>query len=190
MLSSHSQKHAVHTCIEAEDAQSLMGFLKATFLPLQGIGEKRKAERPWHTVMSINRAPTKFAAFQLANFGIYTWHRIIARVTMSGHVNKLVNVFLVPTHVFVLYEPLNLLLNHLLGRKEHVLQDFHKLRLKLGIGDPLPHLHDLHNCFLCPEYPKLHNAFVVFFLALLSRQLEPPNQVDFTPLLYLAIFTT
>ena len=45
-------------------------------------------------------------------------------------------------------EPLDLLLDHLLGGQEHILQDLHQLCLELGIGDSFPHLHDLHDGLL------------------------------------------
>ena len=41
--------------------------------------------------------------------------------------------------------------------------------------------------YLCPEYPELHDALVLLLPALLSTQLQPPDQVDSPPLLGLAV---
>lgn len=78
-----------------------------------------------------------------------------ARLGASSHVDELVDALLVPAHVLVLNEPLDLLLDHLLGRQKHVLQDLHQLGLQLRIGYPLAHFHDLHNgllrAWICKE---------------------------------------
>ena len=59
-------------------------------------------------------------------------------------VDECVSIVLVSLHVTVLNEPLNLLLDHLLGRNEHVLENLNQFCLKGCIGKTLPHLHDLH----------------------------------------------
>ena len=43
----------------------------------------------------------------------------------------------------MLNQPLDLLLDHLLGGEEHVFEDVDQLRLQLGVGDALSHLEDL-----------------------------------------------
>ena len=48
----------------------------------------------------------------------------------------------------MLDQPLNLLLDHLLGWQELVLEDVDQLRLEMAVGDPLPHLGDLDECLL------------------------------------------
>ena len=59
-------------------------------------------------------------------------------------VDECVSIVLVSLHVAVLNEPLNLLLDHLLGRNEHVLENLDQFRLKGSVGKTLPHFHDLH----------------------------------------------
>ena len=67
---------------------------------------------------------------------------------LLGHVGEEVHVVLVPPHVLVFYQPLDLLLDQLLAGQEHVLEDVHQLGLQLGVTDSLPHLEYLDNCLL------------------------------------------
>lgn len=76
------------------------------------------------------------------------------------HVNEGVNVRLVPLDVFVFDEPLDLLFDHLLLWQEHVLQDLHQLRLQLGIGDLLAHLHNLDDGFLLATQTRGNEALM------------------------------
>lgn len=69
-------------------------------------------------------------------------------VTTLRHVDESVNVRLVSLDVLVLDEPLDLFLDHLLLRKEHVLKDLHQLGLQLSICDLLTHFHDLNDGLL------------------------------------------
>ena len=48
----------------------------------------------------------------------------------------------------MVYEPLDLLLDHLLGGQEHVFEDFNQLGLELSVRDPFAHLQDLHDRLL------------------------------------------
>lgn len=57
-------------------------------------------------------------------------------------------VLLIAFHVLVFDEPLDLLLDELLGGDEHVLEDLHQFRLQRCIRHAFPHLHDLHNRLL------------------------------------------
>ena len=59
-------------------------------------------------------------------------------------VDECVSIVFVSLHVAVLNEPLDLLLDHLLRRNEHVLENLNQFCLKSSIGKTLPHLHDLH----------------------------------------------
>ncbi len=63
-------------------------------------------------------------------------------------VNERVETIVVPLHVLVFDEPLNLFFDHLLGRNEHVLEDLNELRLEGCVGHPFTHLHDLYDSFL------------------------------------------
>ena len=67
---------------------------------------------------------------------------------LLGHVGEQVHVVLVPPHVLVFYQPLDLLLDQFLAGQEHVLEDVHQLGLQLRVTDPLPHLEYLDNCLL------------------------------------------
>ena len=78
----------------------------------------------------------------------------------------------------MLDEPLDLLLDHLLRRQEHVFEDFDEFRLELRVGDLLPHLHDLDDGLLRPEDPKLDDPVIVLFSRSLRRQLKTTYQVD------------
>ena len=95
------------------------------------------------------------------------------------HVHKDVDVILVSFHVFVFDEPLDLFLDHLLRGQEHVLEDFDELRLKLRVGDLLPHLHDLDDGFLRAEDAKLDDAVIVLLSRSLRGKLQTTDQVDF-----------
>ena len=66
----------------------------------------------------------------------------------SCEVDKEISVVFVPLHVSMFYQPLNLFLDHLLGRNEHVLEYLHQLRLQSSVAHPLAHLHNLHNSLL------------------------------------------
>ena len=55
---------------------------------------------------------------------------IFSVVSALSHVNEHIYVIIVPLHVLVFYQPLNLLLDQLLAGKEHVLQDINQLHLK------------------------------------------------------------
>ena len=52
----------------------------------------------------------------------------------------------------MVYKPLDLFLDHLLLRNEHVFKNFHQFSLKGGVCYSLSHLHDLYNRFLQAKY--------------------------------------
>lgn len=87
----------------------------------------------------------------------------------------------------MLNQPLDLLLDHLLGGEEHVFEDVDQLGLQLGVGDALAHLEDLDDGLLGAEDPELDDAFVVLLAGLLSAQLKPTDQVQLPSLLELAV---
>ena len=96
------------------------------------------------------------------------------------HVHKDVDVVFVSFHVFVLDQPLDLLLDHFLRRQEHVFEDFYELSLELRIGDLFPHFHDLDDSFLRAKDAKLDDAVVVLLLRAFCRQLKTTDQIDLT----------
>ena len=69
-------------------------------------------------------------------------------------VDECVSIVIVSLHVAVLNEPLDLLLDHLLRRNEHVLENLNQFRLKGSVGKTLPHLHDLDYGLLREEWEK------------------------------------
>ena len=103
------------------------------------------------------------------------------------HVDEHVDVVLVALHVLVLDEPLDLLLDHLLGGEEHVLEDVDELVVQLRVGDALAHLEDLDDGLLHAEDAELHDALVLLLARLLRRELQPPDQVDPPALLHLPV---
>ena len=84
-------------------------------------------------------------------------------VVRLSHVDEEVDVVHVLFQVLVLAQPLELLLDHLLGWQELVLEDVDQLRLELAVGDLLPHLQlphlgDLDDRLLSPEDAQLVDA--------------------------------
>ena len=72
------------------------------------------------------------------------------------HIDEQVDVVLVPLHVLVLNQPLDLFLDHFLGGQEHIFQDVDQL----GVGDALPHLEDIDYGLLRPQDPQLDDALL------------------------------
>ena len=78
----------------------------------------------------------------------------------------------------MLDEPLDLFFDHLFRGQEHVLEDFDQLGLELGVGDLLPHFHDLDDGFLGAQDAELNDAVVVFFPRTFGGELKTTDQID------------
>ena len=107
---------------------------------------------------------------------------------MLCQVDKEVDVVVVSSHVLVLYQPLDLLFNHLLRRQKHVFENVDQLRLQLCVGYALAHLEDFDDGLLRPEDAQLNDALVVFLASLLRAQLQTADEIQFPSLLELPIF--
>lgn len=98
-----------------------------------------------------------------------------------SHVDESVDVVVVPLHVFMFDQPLELLLDHLLRWQEHIFQDIDQLGLcetskefgfvnrfnlvtvissfylQRSIVEFFAHFHDFDNGFLCAKDAQLHD---------------------------------